>query len=63
MWQTGFGIELDCMVQGDKKRKTKGKNCIFIMDHAQIANMHAEGKTPTCACIVVDFRPPKFSLP
>ena len=51
------------MVQGDKKRKTKGKNCIFIMDHAQIANMHAEGKTPTCACIVVDFRPPKFSLP
>ena len=29
------------------------------MNHAQIAKMYAEGKTPTYARSVVDFRPQK----
>ena len=48
------------MAQGDNKTKTKGKNCIFVMNHTQIAKMYAEGKTPMCARIVVDFRPQKL---
>ena len=40
-----------------KKTKTKGNNCIFVTDYAQIAKMYAENKTPTYARIVVDFRP------
>ena len=47
------------MAQGDEKTKTKGKNCIFVVDRAQIANMYTEGKTSTYAHIVVDFRPQK----
>ena len=58
-WQTGFGKEIGRMAQGDDKTKTEGKNCIFVMNHAQIAKMYAEGKTPTYARIVVDFRPQK----
>ena len=58
-WQTGFGKEIGRMAQGDSKTGTKGKNCIFVMDHAQIAKMYAEGKAPTYARIVVDFRPQK----
>ena len=54
-WQIGFGKEIGRMAQGDNKTKTKGKNCIFVMNHAQIAKMYAEGKTPTYARIVVDF--------
>ena len=58
-WQTGFEKEIGCMAQGDNKTKTKGKNCIFVMNHAQIVKMYAEGKTPTYVRIVVDFRPQK----
>ena len=47
------------MAQGDDKTKTKGENCIFVMNHAQIANMYAEGNTPTSARILVDCRPQK----
>ena len=45
------------MAQGDNKINTKGKNCIFVMNHAQIAKVCAVGKTPTYTRIVVDFRP------
>ena len=54
-WQTGFGKEIGRMAQVDDKTKTKGKNCIFVMIHAYIENMYAEGKTPTYARMVVDF--------
>ena len=47
------------MAQGDDKTKTKGENCIFVMNHAQIANMYAEGNTPMSARILVDCRPQK----
>ena len=47
------------MAQGKNKTKTKGKNCIFVMNHTQIAKMYTEGKTPTYARIVVDFQPQK----
>ena len=50
------------MAQGDDTTKTKRKNCIFVMNQAQIAKMYAEGKTPTYARIVVDFRPQKSDL-
>ena len=55
----GFGKEIRHMTQGNNKIKTKGKNCIFVTNHAQIATMYAEGKTPTYACIVADFQPHK----
>ena len=42
-WQTGFGKEIGRIAQGEDKTKTKGKNYIFAMDHAQIATMYAEG--------------------
>ena len=42
-----------------QETKTKGKDCMVVMDHAQIANIYAGDKTPTHACIVADFRPPK----
>ena len=54
-WQTGFGKEIGHMAQGDERTKTKGKNCIFVMNHTQITNMYVEGKTSTYARIVVDF--------
>ena len=34
IWSTGFGKEIGCMAQSDKKTKTKGKNYIVVMDHA-----------------------------
>ena len=45
--------------KGTTKQKCPGKNCIFAMDHAQIVIMHKEGRRPTYAWIVVDFRPQK----
>ena len=54
-WQTGFGKEIRRMAQGDDKTKIKRKNCIFVMNHGQIAKNYAEGKTPTYARIMVDF--------
>ena len=32
---------------------------MFVMSHAKIAKMHAEGRVPTYARVVVDFRPQK----
>ena len=45
------------MAQGDDKTKAKGKNCIFVMNHAQIAKIYAKGKTPTYVRMLVGFRP------
>ena len=56
-WHTGFRKKIGRMVQGDKKTKTKGKNCIFVMGHAQIVKMYIEGKIPSYTRIVVNFRP------
>ena len=47
------------MAQGDNRSGTKGKNCIFVMKHKQIAQVQAKGKNPTYARVVVDFRPKK----
>jgi hypothetical protein len=49
------------MAQGNKKTETKYKNYIFVMDHAQIAKLHAEGKKPIYACSLVDFRSHKVN--
>ena len=59
-WQTGFRKEIGRMAQGNNKTKTKGKNCIFVMNHAQIAKIYAEGKTPAYARIAVEFRRQKL---
>ena len=47
------------MAQGDNRSGTKGKNCIFVMTHNEIAKMRAKGKKPTYARVVVDFLPQK----
>ena len=47
------------MAQGDNRSGTKGKKCIFVMTHNQIAKMRAKGKKPTYARVVVDFCPQK----
>ena len=54
LWCTGFGKEVGRMAQGDDKTNTPGTNCMFVMSHAQIAKMHAEGRVPTYARVVVD---------
>ena len=38
-WTTGYGKEFGHMAQGDEKTGTKGKNCIFVMNHDEIANI------------------------
>ena len=58
-WRAAFGKEVGRMAQGDNKTGTKGKNCIFVMIHAEIKAILAKGKNPTYARIVVDFRPEK----
>ena len=55
-WQIVFGKEIGRMAQSDDNTKTKGKSCIFVMNHVQIPKIHAKGKPPTYACIVVNFR-------
>ena len=54
-----FGKEFGRMAQGDNRSGTKGKNCIFVMTHNEIAQMWAKGKKTTYARVVVDFRPQK----
>ena len=46
------------MAQGDEKTGTKGKNCIFVMNHDEIANIPKDCVV-TYARVVVDFRPQK----
>ena len=58
-WRTGFGKEVGRMAQGDNKTKNPGTNCMLVMNHKKIARMHAEGRVPTYARVVVDFRPQK----
>ena len=50
-WQTGVGKEIRYMATGNNKTTTKEKNCICVIDHAQIAKMYAESKPPTYARI------------
>ena len=38
-WTTGNGKECGRMAQGDKETGTKGKTCIFVMSHDEIANI------------------------
>ena len=35
-WTTGYGKEFGRMAQGDEKIGTKGKNCIFVMNHMKL---------------------------
>ena len=46
------------MAQDDDKTGTKGKNCIFVMNHNEIANIPKD-RVVTYARVVVDFRPQK----
>ena len=57
-WTTGYGKEFGRMAQGDEKTGTKGKNCIFVMNHDEIANIPKDCVV-TYARVVVDFRPQK----
>jgi hypothetical protein len=49
IWSTSFGGEIEHMAQGDDTRKTKGNDCIFVINHTQLAY----------ARILADFRPQK----
>ena len=49
------------MAQGDNKTGTKGKQCIFVMSHDEIAQIPKD-RVVTYARIVVDFRPQKDDL-
>ena len=46
------------MAQGDTKTGTKGTNSIFVMSHAEIANIPRDRIVTYCR-LVVDFRPQK----
>ena len=46
------------MAQGDEKTGTKGKNCIFVMNHDEIANIPKDCVV-TYTRVVVDFWPQK----
>ena len=39
LWTTGYRKEYGWMAQGDKKTGTKGKYCIFVMNHEDIVNI------------------------
>ena len=58
LWTTALGKEFGRMAQGDNKTGTKGKQCIFVMSHDEIANIPKD-RVVTYARIVVDFRPQK----
>jgi hypothetical protein len=47
------------VTEDDKKKKSKVKNCIFVMNDAQIVKMYTSGKIPTYVRTVVNFRPQK----
>ena len=55
----GFGFVVPLGHSAHFLAKTPGTNCMFVMNHAKIARMHAEGRVPTYARVVVDFRPQK----
>ena len=55
LWRTGFGKEVGKTAQGDGKTNTPCTTCMFVMSHAQIEKIHARGRAPTYARIVVDF--------
>ena len=57
-WTTGYGQEFGRMAQGDEKTGTKGKNCIFVMNHDKIANLPKD-RVVTYTRVVVDFWPQK----
>ena len=57
-WTIGYGKEFGRMAQGDEKTGTKGEECIFVMNHDEIANIPKD-RVVTYARVVVDFRPQK----
>jgi hypothetical protein len=59
IWQTAFGKDFGSMVQGDNKTGQQGTNSIFVMTHAKILLIPADGTT-TYARVVVNFCPQKL---
>ena len=57
-WTNSLGREFGSLAQGDIKSGTKGTNCVFVMNHEQIASIPAD-RVVTYARIVVDYRPQK----
>ena len=58
IWQRAFSKDFGGMAQGCNVTGQKGTNAIFVMTHAQIANIPKD-RTITYARVVVDFRPQK----
>ena len=54
IWTTGLGKEVGCMAQGNLKIDIKGTDSIFVMSHAEIANMPRDIVVTYC-CLVVNF--------
>jgi hypothetical protein len=46
------------MAQGNNKTGQKGTNSIFVMTH-EVIRLIPMSQTVTCACIVINFCPPK----
>jgi hypothetical protein len=61
IWRTAFGKDFGGMAQSDIKTRQKGTNSIFVMTHAEIANI-PKNQTVTYARIVVNYRPQKANL-
>ena len=59
-WTTGYGKAFGRMAQGDEKTGAKGKNCILVMNHDEIANIPKD-RVVTYARVVVDFRLQKMT--
>ena len=58
VWSTAFGKEFGRMSQGDNKTGQKGKQCIFVMSHSEIAKIPTD-RVVTYARVVVDYRAQK----
>ena len=58
IWERSMGKEFGSLAQGDTLTGEKGTDCMFVMDHNEIANIPTE-RTITYGRIVIDYRPQK----
>ena len=54
-WTTALGKEFGNIAQGDNKTGEQWTGCVFVMTHAEVANIPAD-RVVTYVNIVVDFR-------
>ncbi len=54
-WQTAFGKDFGCMLQGDDKMGQKGSNAMFVMTHEKIRHILATGQKFTYGNPVINI--------